>query len=54
MLLELGDEHLGDALIGAFLEVFVVEPFGFLDVEFGTAFADMFDAEEPDEFVHGH
>ena len=53
VLAEDGKEHIGHFLVAAHLHILVVEPFGFLNVELGTALADMGDVEHLDEFVHG-
>ena len=44
LLLKIG----GHLLVVEHLEVFVLEPFGFVEVEFGAVLADMLDVEELD------
>ena len=50
--LENGYEQVGHFFVAVHLHVFVVEPFGFFDVELGTALADMADVEELYQLVH--
>ena len=47
-------EHFCQFLVGHFLQIFMVEPFAFFEIEFCAALRAVFEREELNEFVHRH